>query len=509
MSSDPIPLSNRQIGEFIANGFVILKSSLPPEFHAKVREILGADSDTPHNFDNNLVPRYPVFHELFEEPVVRGAVASVLGDDFVIQPHRHGHTSYRRTVGELDGWHKDSYWGYHKIRRQRPWMAMLMYYPQETTLALGPTRVVAGSQRLLRNPLPGANEDNADAPYVQVHQTFPEGTLLLIDYHIWHAASTHDSDQPRYMVKVEFSRQTPPVAREAGPMPLPKSRPYHDQHLAWQQNWNWLHGQSHTLPSRPSGARQSVPAALKSLAAEDAETRLKAVHSLVTPEADTPEVAAALAQRLGDRREAVAQEAAQALAALPANGLARLAEVLGGEDEALAQLAAQALACAGPDAVPLLVQALASPQAHSRAAAAYALGEYPDSVTDGVRRGLLRAAADPELSVRMHALESIGLLGDSHAHSVEALCKAVREDAEQQARWAAAWSLLRLAPKLDAGAVQESLLIGMRDENRYVRYYCLDTMSQLPDAAAREVARRHLLYSRWCTTTDGGHPFYP
>ena len=36
------------------------------------------------------------------------------------------------------GWHKDSYWGYNRMRNHHPWWAMIMYFPQDTPVELGP-----------------------------------------------------------------------------------------------------------------------------------------------------------------------------------------------------------------------------------------------------------------------------------------------------------------------------------------------------------------------------------
>eukprot|EP00438_Fugacium_kawagutii_P006871 Skav205286 [mRNA] locus=scaffold1690:260322:260741:+ [translate_table: standard] len=43
-------------------------------------------------------------------------------------------------------WHKDSYWGLRKIRKHRPRWCMLLYYPQETEISMGPTCILSGSQ---------------------------------------------------------------------------------------------------------------------------------------------------------------------------------------------------------------------------------------------------------------------------------------------------------------------------------------------------------------------------
>ena len=54
-----------------------------------------------------------------------------------MHPHRHPH--HNVPGSQAQGWHKDSYWGYLKIRNHHPWWAMAFYYPQDVTEDIGPT----------------------------------------------------------------------------------------------------------------------------------------------------------------------------------------------------------------------------------------------------------------------------------------------------------------------------------------------------------------------------------
>ncbi|CAF5139872.1 unnamed protein product, partial [Rotaria sp. Silwood1] len=62
-----------------------------------------------------------------------------------MQPHRHAHVTRPRTAGQT--WHKDSYFGYRKpLRHHQLRYTMVMYYPQDTTIEMGPTAIIPRSQ---------------------------------------------------------------------------------------------------------------------------------------------------------------------------------------------------------------------------------------------------------------------------------------------------------------------------------------------------------------------------
>ena len=87
---------------------------------------------------------------MFKHPAIRGALTSVLGERFVTHPHRHCHYTYPGR--KVQSWHKDSYWGYRKIRNHHPWWAMIFYYPQPVDQAMGPSAVLPGTQYYRQAP---------------------------------------------------------------------------------------------------------------------------------------------------------------------------------------------------------------------------------------------------------------------------------------------------------------------------------------------------------------------
>ena len=120
-------LTDDQMRQFIACGYVILQTDLPKEFYdtlnAKLNEVMEKEGKP----GNNLLPRLSEINDIIENPVVRGALTSVVGDSYLIHPHRHCH--FTHPGRKIQTWHKDSYWGHQKVRNHHNWWAMILYYP--------------------------------------------------------------------------------------------------------------------------------------------------------------------------------------------------------------------------------------------------------------------------------------------------------------------------------------------------------------------------------------------
>src|SRR5262249_50751182 len=116
-TAQPLLLTDEQMKQFITNGFLILKTDFSREFHARLVEQLNSIYDTEGNPGNNILPRIRELQRVFENPVITGALTSVLGPNYLLHTHRHGHYN---SVPKPGGWHKDSYWGYDRLRNHHP-----------------------------------------------------------------------------------------------------------------------------------------------------------------------------------------------------------------------------------------------------------------------------------------------------------------------------------------------------------------------------------------------------
>ena len=151
MCADSILLDDSRMQSFIADGYTMVKTDLPADFHqsvyGQIEEVLGAEG----NPGNNLLPRIPDLQQVFDHPEVAGALTSILGPGYYLHPHRFCH--FNKPGSEGQRLHKDA-WSrrHHRLR----W-AMAFYYPQDTPVERGPTGVVPGSH--YRNHLDQEDEE--------------------------------------------------------------------------------------------------------------------------------------------------------------------------------------------------------------------------------------------------------------------------------------------------------------------------------------------------------------
>ena len=72
-------LTDAQMRDFIVDGYVVLRSSLPTDFHQQIYDRTLQVLDDEGNPGNNILPRVPQLRQVFEDPAVVGALTSVLG----------------------------------------------------------------------------------------------------------------------------------------------------------------------------------------------------------------------------------------------------------------------------------------------------------------------------------------------------------------------------------------------------------------------------------------------
>ena len=79
-------LNDNQMRDFIVNGYVIVKTDLPRSFHDEIYKTTNTVFEREGNPGNNLLPRIPEIQHVLDNPTVRGALTSLLGADYYIQP---------------------------------------------------------------------------------------------------------------------------------------------------------------------------------------------------------------------------------------------------------------------------------------------------------------------------------------------------------------------------------------------------------------------------------------
>ena len=197
-------LSDEQMRDFIVNGHVTVKTDLPRSVHETIYRRTQETTESEGNLGNNILPRVPELQAVFEDPVVRGAFSSILGENYVMHSHRHPHRNAPHSGGQ--GFHKDSYWGHQKVRHHRPRWAMAFYYPQDTPVEIGPSSVLSGTQYYSHR----ITDDNAG----EIAINGEAGTVTIIHFDLWHRAMANQTDKTRYMMKFQFIRLDEPKKPE-------------------------------------------------------------------------------------------------------------------------------------------------------------------------------------------------------------------------------------------------------------------------------------------------------
>lgn len=192
-------LTDDQIIDFIVNGYLLIETAQPPEFHKRIDDTLNAMDTNP---GDGILDAVPALNDVYNDPSVRGALVSLLGEDVQMHSHRHWHKIAPNTQSQ--GWHQDgTNQRHHQIR-----VVLAMYYPHEVTKRMGPTMIVPGTH--FRN----APTDRM-ATYAnirgQVALTVKAGTVAITHYDLWHAGTVNTSDRSRHMLKFLFSRVSEPV----------------------------------------------------------------------------------------------------------------------------------------------------------------------------------------------------------------------------------------------------------------------------------------------------------
>lgn len=505
-------LTDDQMRQFLANGYLVLQTALPKSFHDRIfrrfDDLIGGDRH--ENPGNNLLPLVPEINAVFEDPVVKGALTSVLGPNYVMHPHRALHKN--PPGSPIQEWHKDSYWGYmRRVRNHRPRWVMIMYYPQDTPAELGPTGVVPGSHLL------AAGFPDADA--LERNGSGPAGSVLMIHYDIWHRKMKNLTADKRFMMKFEFIRMAPvsaPAWPHADPAwRAPQQAPSFAMEAAWKAQWRWLTGTS------AAGGAADLNALRAALAGSPAEAA--AAMSAI---ADLGPAAAALVPALlpwldGDD-EVLQLDAAYALGAIGEAALPALAQrieadtkrdpedgVVKSDSGRLMAKDCIALSCAyglveiGRPAVPALLGLLQRGPARARKLAAFALGEI-DGTGPEVRDALVTAAGDADAHLRIAAMEALGLKPADDA-AVAALARGL-DDADEEVRFDAVLGLARMGQGA-AAAVPALARVLTRDPNRYVRGYAVEALSRIGDDAAHRALLPYLKLSRWCPMTTSASIF--
>ena len=445
------PLSDAQVKLFCRQNFIVLQpGALPRSFHErlfdKLESINANEGGIPGN--DGLVAAVPELQQVFDDPVIRGGIESLVGPGTMMQYHRHCHRREATPGGDGGGqsWHKDDYYYEAPVRHKAAfrWIFAL-YYPQDTPLELGPTAILPGhAPHCVLSSCDPSLATEGEKPF-----TCPAGSVALVHFDSWHRAMPiHEG--VRHMLKFHFVRMVEPSV--TGPTWDPAAA--EDVEEEWRRSeasnatYEWLCGRDcHKGPSASatSGAEQAVAAIWRGSEAERVAAALSAGAAAAAGDL-------AIVPRLIDclRSDGVGEaaqifEAGGVFGTQEAEGAPRRAKACNPAGTNPADLdVTHALAAAGSAAVPALLDALAEgaeePWAVSCAAATLLGNANALASEDGILaacEALARCAETPNGHrwVRRNAVEALGTAAQglydaaTRARVAQALVTALRHDA--------------------------------------------------------------------------------
>ena len=465
-------LTDGQVQQFIADGYLTVHADYPPSFHESIRRKLDSVLEKEGNPGNNILPRIPEIGHVFRHPAVAGALTSLLGPGYILNPHRHCHLNPPGSRGQT--WHKDCYVYDHNLRHPRFSWVLAFYYPQDTTPDMGPSGLLPGTQfqRAISDPDPEVTRE----PEAAV--CGPAGTVALIHFDSWHRAIRNAGSRGRYMLKFQFARLREPAAptwdhREpawspGNANPIPR---------VCRDVWDWMRGPG----ENGEGSPETGPAA----EGDSEASRLEAAYQLAAAGGPAvPQLIAAMReQTLAALEETTAKTPDNAHGTNPTPGPA-----------------ATALTAAGAAAVPALIDTMGDSHWWVRAVAAGALARMGAEAAEAVP-GLTAALGDDHWWVRRNAAEALGTAGVYGGGLVREMGRLLG-DGDYRVRRNAALTLAKTGP--EAGAAVPAILPLLGDENRYNRFYGGLALRRIGTARAGEALLDSLFESRWCplTSTD-------
>ena len=468
MADKPYQFSDEDMRHFIVKGYVTVKPDFPRSFHEHIYQQTKAIFESDGNPGNNLLPRIPEIQEVFYHPVVRGALSSLLGSDYIMHSHRHPHHNVPGSPGQ--DFHKDSYWAYDKVRHHCPHWVLAFYYPQDVVEAIGPSAILPGTQYY--NTQLHDNVDEGKPLFGDA------GTITLLHFDLRHRAMANQTQKHRYMMKFEFIRMKPPTASPWQPeIPTWQSigwePPLGNHDAMWQHIWDWLCGENTPTNSDGSFGNGDISALTNQLHDGSEVVSLDAAYSLGT---------------IGNADDSV---------------VPTLIDALENKTEVISRSAAYGLGAVGKAAVPALIDALSHSSESVRLNAVYALAQMDVSAREAVP-ALASALRDSCVQVRRHASETIGTIGESAQDAVPALIDALHDE-DDRIRFDSALALAQIGkPAHDA---VPALVNALKDENRYVRFNASVALEWIGTPEAIDALLRFLSIFRWCHTTTSTSTF--
>ena len=532
-------LNDEQIRHFIVNGYANVIADVPTHIHETIYDktdelFAGATdfrADRQHNPLNNILPLVPELQVVLESPEVRGALTSILGNGYVMHPHRHCHPNFSGSTpsGKENGeerlmmpLHKDGHAGGKRPRHRTPRWAILFYYPQPCLADQGPTCIIPGTQYIREFMLnderqrheihaEGGNGTRRLSENFLNRNLVPMsgelGTVWIMHFDMVHSFLQNYVPLNRYGMKFVFMRTEQPTApswnSETSMWQPPEINhvPY-DAEILWTYIWNWMSGKTDLYETDRPDTTMDIASVVSALKADDPNERMKAANELGFMRKDGAAAVPALVDALEDSYEPVRRNAIYALGAIGDPAVTPLVNALDSEKEAFDMEPilhisdpAHGLAATGmSETVSALVTALQDARENVRASAAYALGEMGPVAAEAVD-GLVALLTDESEEVRRHATSALGMIKVPVSKTVPALIDVLEDREDTDLAFFAAQALTRIGP--DATEAVPALQEALMSESAYVRGFSSEALGRIGTPEALQALVPFLRTARW------------
>lgn len=470
MYNSQYALTDQEIQQFILRGFLTIQANSEPSLHEEIHDELERVYANEGNIGNNILPRIPQIQKVFDDPAVHAALTGLLGPDYIMNPHRHGHLNPPGSKGQT--WHKDCYVYDHNLRHPRFQWVLAFYYPQDTDADMGPSAIIPGHQDF--KTISAVDPDHTTESAMPL--VGAAGTVTLINFDAWHRATANVSQKNRYMLKFQFAR-----------MSQPSSPLWHHESATWatpesqsvpglsRDVWHWLGG---GLSSPTNNGKVNEA----DLFSDDEYLRLNVAYDLAAQEGSESLLIEAMRRETRENIEdTTATTADNAHVTNPTAGAA-----------------ARALSSTGSRAVTKLAECLRDDLWWIKAMSANILARIGPAAKVAEDQ-LVHALADDHWWVRRNALEALRTLGPLEDCSIHPITNALH-DADYRVRRNAALALCHLG---EAGACAvPALLDVLEDENRYNRFYAALALRRIGTPKATNALLDSLFMARWCPLTS-------
>ena len=533
-SPEPVLLTDEQVRAFIANGYIKIETpSVPESVHAAIAGKLDRMLELGPNLGNNVVPHTPEFRHVLNCPEVRGALISLLGEDYIEHPHRYCHNSSPAEEKPEDmvaavgaRAHQDSYTPMGQPRQHLPRFARIIYYPQDTPIELGPTHVTPGTA--LHQRVTDEDRRNS-APMLG-----PAGSLWITHFDVVHAGGINLTDRVRHMIKfiyVQRHERTAPSWNCVGDRwsnPDGLESPW-DLEIAWSHTWDWMCGKADRYESfrlnHGASAAGDVAELAQSLDPErPLDQQLAAIRQLAALGQAAADAVPALMALINMDHQAARAAATYALGAIGEAAVNPLIERLReagekGWGEGVAPCwtessvtpmdEAHALAAIGSPAVAALIELVDTAGEWGRINAAFALGEMDSKAAEAVP-ALTGCLEDDSHRIVCTALDALGTIGGDAVSAVPRMARFLSESkpeweevltakrrwiAKDQVRVNVAEAISRLGSQ--AIAAEEALIGALDDECGYVALYATDALQHLGSPRGQRAVMDLVMAQRW------------